>query len=206
MNKTNSKLRIIQVEPNSSFRKILSDIKNRGNYPKITLTDGSKLKGNINSIDRNKVKIGRKVSNFSDINTVDEVTRKNDRVIMRYKKKAIGSTKKSVRKIVVNTVQKEGGSIDYANRVVTSLMNAGVPQKVSNPSNIKRIVAFTRQKIKTYNKINSPLKHVATASNYVPMCPYCKQPMIIVRIAGDLINKVVFCKQDKISLPLISEN
>lgn len=204
MNTTHSRLKTISVKSGSAFNKVFNDIQRRGNYPEVKISDGTKFKGNINSLDRSKVKIGRKLLNLADITSVDEKTRNNDTIIMRYK--ATGSVKQDIRQIVATTIREEGADLSYASRVVTSLISAGVPQKVSRESNIQKIQAFTRSKIKKYVKTPSPLKAIASTSNVIPTCPYCRQPMSIVGIAGDLIKKVLFCKQDRISLPLISEN
>lgn len=109
-----------------------------------------------------------------------------------------------LRDVVIKTLEKNGGALSHTDRVVASLISAGYKHIITKDqvSNIRKLV-IGRQTV--ISSTLNPLRTKVTAGFNNNRCPYCAKEMKVVQIAGDKIKKALFCKEDRLTIPLANE-
>jgi len=110
-----------------------------------------------------------------------------------------------LRQYVYRTIKRLGNDTSLTDRVVASLINAGCHRKVSTKNEASRVKKHVHTLVQSISSHPSPLKVQASVST-VGICPYCKKPMSRLKIDGDDIQEAFVCIEDRITLPIPSND
>jgi hypothetical protein len=100
--------------------------------------------------------------------------------------------KRAVRKLV-----KDSRDVDS---ITASLLHAGFPSRIKQAHVAKLKKEVKRQQTIIVGAINPLLSNMQERP--ADMCPYCNNQMEIINIAGDSISKALFCKEDRLVIPI----